>query len=97
MSKVNLTIVATVNPKRKEELSQYIEKVGDLYKKVNAKSINKFKITKSLIGDHIPSLVSVMEFSSMKSLNEVFESDEYNKLLPYREKAFLKIEGYISE
>lgn len=97
MSKVNLTIVATINPNGKEELSHYIEKVGDLYKKVNAKPINKFKITKPLIGDYTPNLVSIMEFPNMTSLNEVFESDAYSKLIPYREKAFSKLEGYISE
>ncbi|WP_299159068.1 DUF1330 domain-containing protein [uncultured Tenacibaculum sp.] len=97
MAKVNLTIVATLNPNGKEELSYYLEKVGTLYKKVNAKSVNKFKITKPLIGDYKPSLVSIMEFENMDSLNEVFESNDYKKLLPYREKAFSKLEGYISE
>ena len=75
MNKVNLTIVATINPDGKEELSQYVEKVGELYSKVNAKPVNKFKITKPLIGDYHPSLVSIMEFPDITSLNEVFESD----------------------
>jgi uncharacterized protein (DUF1330 family) len=97
MSKVNLTIVATVNPNGKEELSYYLEKVADLYKSVEAKPVNKFKITKPLIGNYTPSLVSIMEFPTMASLNEVFESDAYKELLPYREKAFSKLEGYISE
>ena len=97
MSKVNLTIVATINPDGKEELSHYAEKVGELYSKVKAKPVNKFKITKLLIGDYHPSLVSIMEFPDMTSLNEVFESDEYKQLLPYRERAFSKLEAYISE
>lgn len=97
MDKVNLTIVATINPNGKEELSHYLEKVGVLYKKVDAKSINKFKITKPLIGDYTPSLVSIMEFPNMKSLKDVFESDEYKQLIPYREKGFSKLEAYISE
>lgn len=97
MSKVNLTIIATVNPDGKEELSHYLEKVGELYKKINAKPVNKLKITKSLIGDHTPSFISIMEFPNMESLNEVFESDDYKKLIPYREKAFSKLEAYISE
>ena len=33
----------------------------------------------------------------MASLNKVFESDIYKKLLPYREKAFSKLEAYVSE
>ncbi|WP_299251738.1 DUF1330 domain-containing protein [uncultured Aquimarina sp.] len=97
MKKINLTIVATINPNGKEELTHYLEKVGVLYKKVDAKPINKFKITKLLIGDYTPSLVSIMEFPNMNSLNDVFESDDYKELLPYREKAFSKLEAYISE
>ena len=97
MSKVNLTIVATINPNGKEELSHYLEKVGVLYKNADAKSINKFKITKPLIGDYTPSLVSIMEFPNMKSLNDVFESEEYKQLIPYRDKGFSKLEAYISE
>jgi len=97
MDKVNLTIVATINPNGKEELSHYLEKVGVLYKNADAKSINKFKITKPLIGDYTPSLVSIMEFPNMKSLNDVFESEEYKQLIPYRDKGFSKLEAYISE
>ena len=96
MKKVNLIIVATVNPNGKEELSHYLEKVGSLYKIAKAKPVNKFKVTKLLIGDYTPSLVSIMEFPNMASLNEVFESDAYKKLIPYREKAFSKLEAYIS-
>lgn len=97
MSKVNLTIVATVNPSGKKELAFYKEEVAKLYKKVNAKSVNKYKVSKSLIGDYQPTLVSIMEFSDISSLHKVFESDEYKNLLPYRSKAFSKLEAFISE
>ncbi|WP_298510289.1 DUF1330 domain-containing protein [uncultured Kordia sp.] len=97
MGKVNVTIVGTINPEGKEQLSHYIEKVGDLYKKVNAKPVNKFKVTKPLIGAYTPNIVSIMEFPDMDALNAVFESDAYQALIPYREKAFSKLEAYISE
>lgn len=97
MSKVNLTIVATVNPNGKEELSYYLEKVADLYKSVEAKPVIKFKITKPLIGNYTPSIVSIMEFPNIIALNKVFESETYKKLIPYREKAFSKLEAYVSE
>ena len=97
MGKVNVTIVATINPTGKNELSHYLEKVGLLYKKVEAKPVHKFKITQPLIGDYSPSLVSIMEFPTMKALKDVFESEAYKELLPYREKAFSRLEAYISE
>lgn len=97
MRKVNVTIVATVNPNGKEELAYYVQKVGELYQQVNAVSVNKFKVTEPLIGDYTPSLVSIMEFPNRKALNDVFDSETYKNLLPYREKAFSKLEAYISE
>ncbi|WP_298426748.1 DUF1330 domain-containing protein [uncultured Kordia sp.] len=97
MSKVHVTIVATVNPEGKEQLAHYIEKVGDLYKKVQAKSVNKFKVSKPLIGTYTPTIVSIMEFPDMNALHDVFESAAYQELIPYRDKAFSKLEAYISE
>ncbi|SED05742.1 Uncharacterized conserved protein, DUF1330 family [Tenacibaculum sp. MAR_2009_124] len=97
MEKTYLTIVATINPKGKEELSKYLEKTEILYKKVNAKPVHKFMITKTLIGESTPNLVSIMEFQNIHSLNDVFESDDYKELIPYREKAFTKLEAFISQ
>lgn len=97
MSKVNLVIVATINPNEKEALSHYLEKLGALYQRVNATNVGKYKISKASIGEYTPSLVSIMEFADIESLNKVFEGEEYKELLPYRKKAFSKLEAYISE
>ena len=97
MSKVNLIIVATINPNEKEALSHYLEGVGDLYEEVNARSVGKYKVSKTSIGDYTPSLVSIMAFDDMAALNQVFDSQTYQTLLHYRDKAFLKLEAYISE
>jgi len=97
MSKVNLIIVATINPNEKEALSHYLEGVGKLYEEVNAKSVGKYKVSKASIGDYTPSLVSIMEFDNIAAMNQVFDSQTYQALLPIRDKAFLKLEGYLSE
>ena len=97
MSKINLIIVATINPKEKEALSHYLAGVGELYKEVDAKSVGKYKVSKASIGDYTPSLVSIMEFDNVAAMNQVFDSQTYQALLPIRDKAFLKLEAYISE
>ncbi|MEP1489347.1 MAG: DUF1330 domain-containing protein [Algibacter sp.] len=97
MSKVNLIIVAKINHDESEALSHYLDKVGNLYKQVEAKSVGKYKISKPLIGKRTPSLVSIMEFSNMESLNHVFDGNEYKELIAYRDKAFLDVEAFISE
>ena len=68
-----------------------------LYAKIEAKPVSKYKISKTLIGELEPNLVSIMEFPSKQAVDAVFKSEEYQKLLPYREKAFLKVEAFLSE
>ena len=97
MSKVNLTIVATVNPNGMKELAFYKEHVAKLYEKVDAKPVSKYTVSDSLIGDYKPTMVAIMEFADRSSLHSVFDSEEYKKLLPYRDQAFSKLEAYISE
>lgn len=97
MSKVNLVIVATINHNEKEALTHYLKHVGILYEKYQAKSVSKYKVSEALIGEYTPSLVSIMEFPDRSSLNQLFDGAEYKELLPSREKAFVKVEAYISE
>jgi uncharacterized protein (DUF1330 family) len=97
MSKVNLVIVATINQNEKEALSHYLGGIGKLYEEVNAKSVAKYNVSKASIGDYTPNFVSIMQFENIVALNQVFDSQTYQALLPYRDKAFLKVEAYISE
>ena len=96
MNTVNLIIVAKINPAEKEALNQYLEGVAKLYQEVGAQSINKYKVSEASIGDYSPSIVSIMQFRDRDSLDNVFESTAYQALIPLRDKAFLKVESYIS-
>ena len=96
MSKVNLVILAQVNPEKKEALSHYVNGVGELYQQVGAKSVGKFKLSEALIGTAPRNLASIMEFPDMNALRAVFDSDAYQALLPYRDQAFLSLEAHIS-
>jgi uncharacterized protein (DUF1330 family) len=96
MNTVNLIIVAKINPAEKEALSQYLEGVAQLYQQVEAQSISKYKISEASIGEYTPSIVSIMQFRDKESLDNVFESKAYQALIPLRDKAFLKVESYIS-
>jgi len=96
MNTVNLIIVAKINPAEKEALNQYLEGVAQLYQQVGAQSINKYKISEASIGEYTPSIISIMQFPNKESLDNVFESTAYQALIPFRDKAFLKVESYIS-
>ena len=96
-SKVILIIIATINPTEKESLNYYLQQMNILYQEVGATPISKYKISEVLIGDNIPNLVSIMEFPNRESLDKVFKSEKYEALIPYRRKAFIKVEAVISE
>lgn len=97
MEKVILIIVATINPNEKEALSYYLEQLNVIYKQVEAKPIKKYKISETLIGANNPNLVSIMEFPSRDALDLVFKSETYKALIPYRERAFIKVDAHISK
>ena len=64
-----------------------------------SKRIAKYDISETLIGDksQTPTFSVIMEFPSMEALEKVFKGDKYEKLVPYREKAFLEVRAYISK
>jgi len=97
MDKVNLIIVATPNPAEKAALDHYLESMHQLYQKVEAQPVAKYKISEALIGTQNPHLVSVMEFPNQEAVNQVFQGEAYQQLLPYREKAFVKVEAYVGQ
>ncbi len=95
--KVILIIIATINPIEKESLSYYLLEMDKMYREVKAIPVKKYKISESLIGEEATNVVSIMEFSSREALDKVFRSERYKELIPYRMKAFLRVEAMISE
>ncbi len=97
MKVVFLIIVATVNPSEKEALNHYLQEMNILYKEVGAKPVSRYAISDVLIGTESSNLISIMEFPSREALDKVFKSEKYDQLIPFRQKAFLKLEALISE
>lgn len=97
MEKVKLIIVAQLNPDGKAELAHYMEQMKGLYAQAQALPLSKDTISETLIGAEKPHLVATIEFPNKTAIHDLFGSDEYKHLLPYREKAFLKVDAFISE
>ncbi len=97
MKGVFLIIIASVNPSEKDALNYYLQEMSILYQEVGAKPTGRYKISEALMGSASTNLVSIMEFPSREALDKVFKSEEYKKLIPFRQKAFLKLEALISE
>tara|TARA_Y100001001_G_C8014363_1_gene310950 strand:- start:4078 stop:5430 length:1353 start_codon:yes stop_codon:yes gene_type:complete len=90
-----MIVNAILNPREKEAFAFYSENSAPLFKKAGGTPVGKFKITQSLVGNMNLHILVIMEFPSAQAIKDVFESEEYKKLLPFRDKAFGQLEVYI--
>ena len=94
--KIILIIIAFVNPNEKEAFEYYRSKIRAKYELVGAKPI-KYPIKHSVIGKEKPDFIMVVEFPNQEVLEKLFNSKDYKKLIPYRNKAFKNLQVFIAE
>ncbi|WP_439132482.1 DUF1330 domain-containing protein [Polaribacter sp.] len=94
--KIILIIIAFVNPKEKEAFEYYRSKIRAKYELVGAKPV-KYPIKRGVIGKEKPDFIMVVEFPNQESMEKLFTSEDYKKLIPYRNKAFTDLKVFISE
>ncbi len=92
-----MIVNAVLNPNEKEAFTYYSEQSVPLFKEAGAIPIGKYKIAKTIIGSKKPQVVVIMEFPNSESIINVFESEIYKELLPFREKAFLELDVFIGK
>ena len=90
--KATMIVLGVVNPQEKEALQKYTQKATPLFVQAGAKLLGRFKVQKSYIGEHIPQIVTLMEFPEMSTIEKVLESPEYQDLIPLRGKAFKQLD-----
>ena len=96
MSERSLLIVnAVVNPGEREALAYYQQEATPMFVAAGGKPVGKFKISESLIGEADLHMAVVMEFPNDEAIKGVFDSEAYQELIPYREKAFKELNVYI--
>ena len=91
MSKITLIVNATPNPNESEALAHYSEHAGAILKAHGGNLIGKYKIHTSITGQKLESNVMVMEFENDSIVEALSSREEYQKLIPFREKAFSQI------
>lgn len=92
---VVMIVNAKINKNEKQAVSSYVEKAGILFKSVGAKPLNKYLILDKIVGEIQPDLISITEFSNVETLKCVFASEEYQRLLTLRNKAFIDLIVFI--
>jgi uncharacterized protein (DUF1330 family) len=92
-----MIVNAVLDPNQKEAFAYYSKHSSPIFENVGAKPLGKYKIAKNIVGDKALHVVVIMEFPDSKAISDVFESEEYKKLLPVREKAFAELEVFIGK
>lgn len=96
MSEKSLMIVnAVLNSDEKEAFAYYSEYSAPLFKQAGAIPVGKYKISETIIGERKLQVVAIMEFPSSEAITNVFKSEAYKELLPYRDKAFMELDVFI--
>ena len=92
------TLIVTAVPNRNEMASvqEYLKGVLPLLTGAGGKLVKRLKVDKVMLGN--PSgMVLVMDFDSVDSITEMFESDAYAALIPARDKGFAEMNILLSE
>ena len=93
--KATLIVTAMPNPNEMESLKRYQEEAGKLFDQAGAVVKNKFEIQSQPIGSAMKKMVFVVEFDSTETINNLFDSEEYKALIPFREKGFVSLDAYV--
>ena len=89
-NKTTLVVTAIPNPSEMHSVQEYLQAVLPLFMGAGGKLIKRLKLDKVLHGD--PSgMVLVMDFDSTEAVTAMFESDEYAKLMPARDRGFAEM------
>jgi uncharacterized protein (DUF1330 family) len=85
--KSTLVVTATPNPNEMESVQSYLQGVMPLLTDAGGQLVKRLKV-ENLIHGNSNGMVLVMDFDSDDAVTGLFESDEYAKLVPVRDKGF---------
>ncbi|WP_390911558.1 DUF1330 domain-containing protein [Pseudosulfitobacter sp. SM2401] len=86
---VRVCALTTVNPNETEALSAYMATTTPLLEKAKAKIVVTYAVARTIVGDTVPSTVTIVEYPTIEDLESVFDSAEYGLLKEIRARAFL--------
>ena len=89
-----LIVNATANLDNQEAIQKYSEGVLPLLLEAGGKPPIRAQLDHVIKGKAAYTLFLFMEFPDQQPILDLFESEEYQKLLPYREKAFNDLNIY---
>jgi len=92
-----MIVSATPNKNEIEAMKYYAQHAKKLLRAAGGKPIGGYKISEKIYGESSPASFFIVEFPNELAIRNFLNSEEYKKLIPYRNKAFTKINIYIAE
>ena len=89
--KTTLIVTSKANPDHIASLQTYVEKVMPMLLSIEGRVIKRSKISDIFIGKSPGEFLLIMDFPIKQNLIDLFKSDEYKSLIPYRDNGFSEI------
>ena len=89
--KTTLFVHSTIDPNEKESLERYVTNASKILKAHNGKLVKKYEIARSITEEIIPQYLMIMEFEDSSIIEALASGPEYQRLIPFRDKAFQNI------
>jgi len=92
------TLVATAipNPENMADMQSYMQQANPLLAGLGGGAATRMKVSEVIAGDGT-AIVLVMDFPSKEALSAFFASDEYQALIPTRDRGFKSMNIWIAE
>ncbi len=93
------TLIVTATPAdgQGEAMGRYLQAVQPLLVAAGGTLVKRLRVTNTIAGSAGTQLVLVMDFEQAEAIGAVFASDDYQALLPDRDKGFSNIEILATE
>jgi len=91
MPKTTLIVNATPNTNEADALAYYSKHAGAILKDHGGNLIGKYTIYETITEKALETSIMVMEFEDDTIIEVLNSGEQYQKLIPYRDKAFTQI------
>jgi uncharacterized protein (DUF1330 family) len=85
---VTVVALVTVREDRPVDLAAYLEATTPLLAKAGARIVKRFKVNEVVAGRNPAQTVVIVEYPDRAAVDLVFGSLEYQRIIPYRDRAF---------
>ena len=87
---MTVTVIAllSINEDEPMALAEYFRVTQPLLERAGAKIVKRFLVNQAVIGPEPAKTVVLVEYPDMEAVNSVFESPEYQSVIPFRDRAF---------